>query len=73
MDIHGTPDQQIIYLNTHWGSRYQFKVPSGRGGQWTATDKFGDHDELQAPSAAELLNAVRRHYQANYPLREQGS
>jgi hypothetical protein len=73
MDINGTTDQQIIYLNAHWGRRYRFEVPPGPGGHWAATDKFGDHDTLEAPSAAGLLEAVRRHHQANYPLPEKGS
>jgi hypothetical protein len=73
MNIHGTADQQLIYLNTHWGRRYRFEAPSGPGGQWTATDKFGKRETLQAPSAAGLLEEVRRHYQATYPLREKGS
>lgn len=73
MDIHGTTDQQIIYLNTHWGRRYKFEAPPGPGKNWSATDKFGKHDRLQAPSAVALLEVVRHHYQDNYPLPEKES
>jgi hypothetical protein len=73
MNIHGTAEQQLIYLNTHWGRRYRFEAPPDPGGQWAATDKYGQHETLQAPSAAGLLEVIRRHYQATYPLPEKGS
>jgi hypothetical protein len=63
----GTAEQQLIYLNTHWGKRYTFAAPPAPGGQWTATARFGEHDTLQATTAAELLSVVRAHYQANRP------
>jgi hypothetical protein len=69
MDIHGTRDQQLIYLNTHWGRRYEFAAPGEPGRKWTATDKFGDHERLESASAPELLAVVRNHYEGNYQLR----
>ena len=66
--LSGTPEQQLIHLNTHWGSRYVFAAPGGPAGMWAATDKFGDHDKLEAASASELLEAVRSHYQARCQL-----
>jgi hypothetical protein len=66
MDIRGTPDQQLIYLNTHWGRRYGFTAPDGPGMAWMATDKLGDHEKLEAVSATELMEAVRRHYEARH-------
>jgi hypothetical protein len=68
MDIRGTPDQQLIYLNTHWGRRHDFAAPGSPGGMWAATGKFGDHNKLEAASAPELLEAVRSHYQAKHQL-----
>lgn len=65
MELGGTAEQQLIFLNTHWGRRYTFAVPQARGGPWTATATFGGQDRLQACSAAELLEAVRAHYQAH--------
>ena len=66
--LSGTPEQQLIHLNTHWGRRYDFAAPGSLGGTWAATDKFGDHDKLEAASASELLEAVRSHYQARCQL-----
>ena len=59
MGLQGTPEQQLIFLNTHWGRRYDFAAPGSPGGTWAATDKFGDHDKLEAASGPELLKAVR--------------
>jgi hypothetical protein len=64
--ISGTPDQQLIYLNTHWGRRYEFTAPDRPGVAWMATGRFGDHEKLEAASAQELLEAVRRHYEAHH-------
>jgi hypothetical protein len=64
MKLTGTPEQQLIFLSTHWGRMYVFTAPSGVGTLWTAQAKFGDHDELRAESAAEMLRVVRAHYAA---------
>ena len=65
--LRGTHQQQLVFLNSHWGSRYSFAAPAAPGGRWTATAKFGQHDQIQGSSAAELLEDVRDHYQANKP------
>jgi hypothetical protein len=65
MKLGGTKRQQLVFLNTHWGSKYSFAAPEEPGGQWTATAKFGQNDQIQEWSAAELLELVRGHYQAN--------
>jgi hypothetical protein len=65
MDIAGTPQQALVYLNTHWGSRYSFAQPETRSGYWTATAKFSPHDCLQAASPTALLAIVRAHYQSH--------
>jgi hypothetical protein len=67
-EIGGTAEQQLIYLNTHWGRRYEFAAPQNAGGPWTATARFGGHDRLQAPTPAALLGQVRAHYQAEHQL-----
>jgi hypothetical protein len=67
LELCGTADQQLIYLNTHWGRRYAFMPPQAPAGHWTATAKFGGRDQVRAPTAAELLAAVRAHYQASRP------
>ena len=67
MELRGTTDQQLIYLNTHWGRRYSFVPPQTPWDEWTATAKFGCRTQLQAQTAAELLAEVRAHYQANKP------
>jgi hypothetical protein len=66
VELTGTPEQQLVFLNLHWGRRYEFALPQAPNGKWTATDKFGDHAELQASSATELLEAVRTHYYNHY-------
>ena len=62
MELSGTTEQQLVFLNTHWGSKYVFAPPAEPGGQWTATAKFGQHDQIDGCSAAELLREVRDHY-----------
>ena len=64
MDIAGTPEQALVYLNTHWGTRYSFALPETRSGNWTATAKSSDHDRLQAPSPADLLETIHGHYRS---------
>jgi hypothetical protein len=63
--LDGTSRQQLVFLNTHWGSKYSFAAPEAPGGPWTATAKFGQHDQIQGWSAAELLEEVRGHYHAS--------
>lgn len=41
------------------------------GGRWTATAKFGQHDQLEGSSAGELLEKVRGHYRAHGPGKRQ--
>jgi hypothetical protein len=65
--LQGTEEQQLVFLNTHWGREYSFAAPQAPGGRWGATAKFGPHDQVQGWSAAELLEEVRDHYQANKP------
>ncbi len=67
MELDGTSQQQLVFLNTHWGRQYSFAAPEAPGGQWTATAKFGQHDRIQQWSAAELLEEVRGHYEASRP------
>jgi hypothetical protein len=64
MDLTGTPEQQLIFLNLHWGRMYIFTAPAQGTATWTARARFGDQDELHADSATELLLAVRSHYAA---------
>jgi len=72
LELRGTADQQLIYLNTHWGRQYAFEPPQTLESEWTATAKFGGYAVLQAQTAAELLEEVRAHYQANKPEDQQG-
>jgi hypothetical protein len=65
MELGGTDQQQLVFLNTHWGSKYSFAAPGAPGGRWTATAKFGEHDRIQEWTATELLEEVRDHYRAN--------
>ena len=66
-ELTGSAVQQLIHLNMHWGSRYDFAAPRQRGEKWTAKANFGEHDDLAEETATELLLAVRRHYEANRP------
>lgn len=66
MELTGTVEQQLVFLNLHWGRKYTFTAPAP-GGDWTGRARFGKQDELLAESAGELLLAVRRHYAANKP------
>lgn len=72
MELRGTTNQQLIYLNTHWGRLYAFEPPPTPCDEWAATAKFGSFTQLQAQTAAELLEEVRAHYQANKPEDQQG-
>jgi hypothetical protein len=67
MHLGGTKEQQLIFLNTHWGSRYTFTPPDTPAGKWTAVASFGQRDKLQEESATDLLHALRQHYTANRP------
>jgi hypothetical protein len=67
MDLTGTPEQRLIFLNLHWGRKYVFTAPDAGSTTWTARAKFGEQDELQAESAGKLLLAVRAHYAAGRP------
>jgi hypothetical protein len=71
LELRGTTDQQLIYLNTHWGAQYAFAPPPKPWDEWTATAKFGNCDQLHAQTAAELLGVVRVHYQAKKPEDQQ--
>jgi len=63
----GTAEQQLIFLNTHWGRQYDFTAPKRPGERWTAKAKFGTLDDLEAETSAELLEAIRGHYRASKP------
>jgi hypothetical protein len=65
MELTGTTEQQLIFLNVYWGRMYAFTAPNGAGGPSTAQAKFGNQDELRADSATEMLLGVRRHYSAS--------
>jgi hypothetical protein len=65
MRLGGTREQQLIFLNTHWGRKYVFMAPQAINGKWIATAQFGEYDQLEEMSATELLLAARRHYAAN--------
>jgi hypothetical protein len=64
-ELSGTEEQQLVFLNTHWGSRYSFAAPEAPGGQWTATARSGQHDQIHGRTAAELLEEVREHFAAS--------
>lgn len=66
-ELTGTNEQLLVYLNTHWGREYSFAAPGAPGSKWTATAKFAEQARLEEWSAAELLEEVRGHYQANKP------
>jgi hypothetical protein len=65
--LSGTTEQQLVFLNTHWGRQYSFTAPAKPGGRWTAVARFGQNDQIAAESATELLALVRDHYQASKP------
>jgi hypothetical protein len=67
LELSGTVQQQLVFLNTHWGSKYSFTAPAKPRDRWTAAAKFAQHEELTGETAAELLERVRAHYQANKP------
>jgi hypothetical protein len=62
MELVGSRQQQLVFLNTHWGGKYAFSAPRQPGGRWTATAKFGHYERLQAETATDLLERVRHHY-----------
>jgi hypothetical protein len=64
MELTGTPEQQLVFLNMHWGRMYVFAAPARPSAPWTAQAKFGDQDEMRASSATELLLSVRKHYES---------
>jgi hypothetical protein len=67
VELRGTVQQQLVFLNTHWGSKYSFTAPAKPRERWTAAARFGQHEELTGETAAELLERVHAHYQANKP------
>lgn len=67
MQLGGTREQQLIFLNTHWGRRCVFTSPQAANAKWLATANFGQHDSLEERSATDLLLSVRRHYAVNQP------
>jgi len=44
MQRDGTSEQQLIFLNTHWGRRYAFTAPQAASGKWIATANFSQND-----------------------------
>jgi hypothetical protein len=64
MELVGSRHQQLVFLNTHWGRKYSFRIPAQPGGQWTATARFGRREQLQAETAGVLLERVRHHYRS---------
>lgn len=64
MQLTGTTEQQLVFLNLHWGRMYEFAAPASAGADWVARAKFGEQDKLQADSAGELLQEIRAHYAA---------
>jgi hypothetical protein len=65
--LSGTVQQQLVFLNTHWGSKHSCTAPAKPGGRWTAAARFSQQDQLAAESATELVELVRGHYQASKP------
>jgi hypothetical protein len=46
VELCGTVQQQLVFLNTHWGSKYSFAAPAKPRDPWTAAARFGHHEEL---------------------------
>lgn len=63
-DLAGTAEQQLVYLNTHWGRNYCFTAPAGPGQEWKAKARFGAQGDLSDSSSAGLLAKVHDHSQA---------
>lgn len=73
MGIIGSAEQALIFLQAHWGSRYQFTRPGAPGEQWTALARFGQHDQIHAWLADELLELVRAHSAQHRVMRDDES
>jgi hypothetical protein len=65
MELIGSREQQLVFLNVHWGGKYRFSAPSAPDGRWTATARFGRGDQVVGQSAGELLDRVRGHYRGS--------
>lgn len=63
----GSHEQQLVFLNMHWGGQYSFAAPAAPDGLWTATARFGPCDLLNGASAGDLLEQVRHHYRVSGP------
>lgn len=61
----GSREQQLVFLNTHWGGQYAFAAPPAPEGLWTAEAKFGPGERLNGESAGDLLEQVRHHYRTS--------
>jgi hypothetical protein len=46
VELSGTVQQQLVFLNTHWGGKYSFAAPAKPRDRWTAAAEFGQHEEL---------------------------
>ncbi len=57
-----TEDEEFAYLQSNWRGAYVIVRPGKTENVWRALACFGDGDVLEAGSAEELLEMVRRHY-----------
>jgi|HubBroStandDraft_4_1064222.scaffolds.fasta_scaffold70072_3 hypothetical protein len=50
MELTGTTEQQLIFLNVYWGRMYAFTAPNGAGGPSTAKEgKSNGRDTYASP------------------------
>jgi hypothetical protein len=56
----------VDYLRRHWGTAYEFSTTAA--GAVTAQPRHAGNQPLSAPTPAELLALIRRHYQSPPPL-----
>jgi hypothetical protein len=40
MELTGTPDQQLVFLNMHWGRMYEFTAPDRAGAPLDSPGRF---------------------------------
>ena len=57
-----TDDENFAYLRDNWRGAYVIVRPGKTETTWRAAACFGSEDELEAESADELLEKIRRHY-----------
>jgi hypothetical protein len=54
--------RMLVFLQTHWGQKYDIKKPTSSESKWSATALFGPNDQLFEDNPYDLLERMRHHW-----------